>query len=35
MPGASGLWILVSKPSGPDATPVLDIKPMLDSIAER
>ncbi len=35
MPGASGLWTLVSKPRGPDATPVLDIKPVLDAIAER
>jgi tRNA (Thr-GGU) A37 N-methylase len=35
MPGASGLRIPVSNLGAPDATPVLDIKPMLDPIAER
>jgi tRNA (Thr-GGU) A37 N-methylase len=35
MPGASGPRILVSNLEALDATPVLDIKPVLDAIAGR
>jgi tRNA (Thr-GGU) A37 N-methylase len=35
MRGASGLRILVSNLEALDATPVVDIKPVLDAIAER